>query len=194
MAATAEGEVMAPDLEVRPDGTKIDWSDYTITLPDGTLVDDPAEVEEHLQAMDWASSMGAGPQFDTSLPLPEPQQWLMLVPHSSTPVEFLGFGGTAVAVLAACCLLPLWARRLCLPLAAVGAVALTAYAAHVVLIWVFPWFAVGGTSADGTVSNWPLLALVGILVGFALMWRSTLGRGPLETLLRAVSVRAARID
>lgn len=36
--------------------------------------------------------------------------------------------------------------------------------------------------------------MVAGLVAFALAWRFTLGRGPLEALLRSASLKVARID
>ncbi|WP_447645102.1 heparan-alpha-glucosaminide N-acetyltransferase domain-containing protein [Nocardioides zeae] len=104
-------------------------------------------------------------------------------PHSGATLEVLGSGGFAIGVIG---LLLLVVRRgvrwLFLPLAALGSLPLTAYAAHVVVIRV-----VGGS--EGYIASnatWGWLSL-GLVVGCT-VWALLLGRGPLE---RAVA-RAAR--
>jgi hypothetical protein len=55
-------------------------------------------------------------------------------PHSSTPFEAVGSGGVAVAVIGVCLVLADLLPRLTSPLAAVGALALSVYTAHIVAI------------------------------------------------------------
>ena len=135
--------------------------------------------------------MLAYPPGHYASPLPDPAAMLQLSPHSSTPMEFRAYGGTAVAIISLCLLLPTWGRRLATPLAAVGAMSLTAYAGHVVMLYLWPDFFGNATTPRG---NWPYAAMVAGLVAFALAWRFTLGRGPLEALLRSASLKVARID
>ncbi len=103
--------------------------------------------------------------------------------HSGATLEVLGSGGFAVGVVG---LLLLVVRRgvrwLFLPLAALGSLPLTAYAAHVVVIRV-----VGGSEGYlASNATWAWLSL-GLVAG-STAWALLLGRGPLE---RAVG-RAAR--
>ena len=194
MGGPGEGSGSAQDpgslIETQPDGAVIDWTTQTVTLPDGTVLEGPAFDDYYLSTSGGGIGTG-GPSFDTSAPLPRPDALLVLTPHSSTPAEFLGFGGTAAAVVALCLLLPPWSRRITLPLAAVGAMSLTAYCAHVVMLYLWPGYFLDTAHPDG---NWPYAVMVGSIMLFALAWRFTLGRGPLEALLRTVSVRAASIE
>jgi uncharacterized membrane protein YeiB len=112
-----------------------------------------------------------------------PTSWWYLAlpaPHSQTTVDLVHTLGSAVAVLGAALLLtrlPLLARLLS-PLAAAGSMALTLYAAHLVLL------------ATGVLQDEPAVLYALMVVGaiaFALLWRRWLGRGPLE---RAVAVAA----
>lgn len=132
-----------------------------------------------------------GPTFDTSGAWPDATLMLEGEPHSSTPIEALGSGGVAVAVIAACCLLPLVARRVLRPLAAVGSMALTAYAAHIVMFYIWP-DTFSGTGMGDT-NNMPLVIMAGGILLGCTIWSMTLGRGPLERLVRWVSVRAASL-
>ncbi|WP_432546849.1 heparan-alpha-glucosaminide N-acetyltransferase domain-containing protein [Kineococcus sp. SYSU DK004] len=99
--------------------------------------------------------------------------WLAVVaPHSGSPPDLLHTSGTALAVLGALLLLPRVAVRVLSPVAALGSVPLSAYALHVVVLAAYP-------GDSGT-----LLAVhvVGACV-LASVWRATVGRGPLETLV-----------
>jgi uncharacterized membrane protein YeiB len=107
-------------------------------------------------------------------------------PHSGTTFELIGSSGFAVLVVAACLLV---AGRLPLataPLRAVGALALSVYAGHIVVIWAL--LAVAPQATEG-VDVW-LLFVCGALLA-ATVWRAALGRGPLERLLTWSSSRAA---
>jgi uncharacterized membrane protein YeiB len=107
-------------------------------------------------------------------------------PHSGTTFEIVGSSGFAVLVIAACLLLADRLPLLVAPPAAVGAMALSVYAAHLVVLWAI--LAVAPQSAQG-VDVWLLFA-GGALVG-ATAWRALLGRGPLERLLTWSSSTAA---
>jgi uncharacterized membrane protein YeiB len=107
-------------------------------------------------------------------------------PHSGTTFELVGSSGFAVLVIAACLVLADRLPLLVAPPAAVGAMALSVYAAHLVVLWAI--LAVAPQSAQG-VDVWLPFA-GGALVG-ATAWRALLGRGPLERLLTWSSSRAA---
>jgi len=78
-------------------------------------------------------------------------------------------------------------RWILYPVASVGAMALTAYSAHVVVIFALADYAWRG------VDNWLYLGFVlGALV-ICTVWTSLLGRGPLERLLTWVSTRTASL-
>jgi uncharacterized membrane protein YeiB len=109
-------------------------------------------------------------------------------PHSGTTFELVGSCGFAVLVVAVCLVLADRLPLLVAPPAAVGAMALSVYAAHLVVLWAI--LAVVPQSAQG-VDVWLLFA-GGALVA-ATAWRALLGRGPLERLLTWSSGRAAGV-
>lgn len=119
-----------------------------------------------------------------------------VAPHSGGTWEILGSGGLAFAVVGACLLLARPLRIVLVPVAAVGSMPLTAYAAHVisfaVLISPFalapgvvPWQS-GGT---GTLF-W--LACLAVLLVACTAWALTRGRGPLESLTAGAARRMDR--
>ncbi|GLU48458.1 hypothetical protein [Nocardiopsis ansamitocini] len=113
--------------------------------------------------------------------------WLLTgAPHSGTPVEVFGSGGLAVAVLGVCLLVAQRLGVLVYPLMAVGALALTTYVGHILVIWVDEQGLVEGTPLSFVSEQLSLTILVGSLVG-ATAWRALVGRGPLEWPLHAVS-------
>lgn len=106
-------------------------------------------------------------------------------PHSSSGLEVLANLGVVVAVLAICLVVGERWPRAVTPVAATGALALTAYAGQVVAI------AALGREVVFDPSAGVLLALAAVTLGVATAWRLTLGRGPLERLLHGVSTAAA---
>jgi hypothetical protein len=122
-----------------------------------------------------------------AVPTVTPALLLVDSPHSGTPFEIIGSGGVALAVLATCLLIAGTAGRLLAPLTAVGALALSVYAGHIVVLALLP----SGVPWQLT-DPWPLTIAFGIgAIAFAWVWRSTIGRGPLEGMIHNVSVRAA---
>ncbi|WP_243738030.1 heparan-alpha-glucosaminide N-acetyltransferase domain-containing protein [Cellulomonas shaoxiangyii] len=108
-------------------------------------------------------------------------------PHSSSPFEIAGNTGTALLVLAVCLAVGLrWPRALA-PVSATGALALTAYSGHLLVI------AALGTDVvwAPTTASW--LWFTGVIVVACWAWRAWVGRGPLEWVLHAVSTRAADV-
>jgi hypothetical protein len=120
--------------------------------------------------------------------------------HSGTTAEVLGSGGVAVAVVGALCLLDSASgfgeriarvvRVVLAPVAAAGALALTLYVAHAIVL------AIIRASADNPdrwqVPDWTLPALIVGSLTFATLWRRFVGAGPLEAGLRALTRLALR--
>lgn len=98
--------------------------------------------------------------------------WLALdAPHTTTALDLVGTAGTALLVLGLALLV---ARRLgpaLLPLSAAGSMPLTLYTAHVLYL--------GITDTDDPVRYYLVQVVVGLTA--AVLWRTTVGRGPLET-------------
>ncbi|SFB14640.1 Protein of unknown function [Cellulomonas marina] len=108
-------------------------------------------------------------------------------PHSSTTAEVVGNTGAALLVLAGCLVVAARAPRLVAPVVATGALSLTAYSGHLVVI-----AALGPDAVwEPTTGTWLALSLGVVAACWA--WWATLGRGPLETVLHRVSVRAADV-
>lgn len=122
---------------------------------------------------------GLGPEQVTARAL------LTSAPHSSTTPEVVGNIGVTLAVLALCLTVARLAPRLVVPVAATGALALTAYCGHLVAI------AALGDDAVWDPSNARLVVFVVVTLVLTTVWRALLGRGPLERLVHEVSTRIA---
>lgn len=105
--------------------------------------------------------------------------------HSGSTFEVVGSTGFALAVLGLCLLVANRLRWLLYPVAAVGAMALTAYTAHVVVL-----AALGDEAFEQQDNTLYLVFVVAALLGCAL-WTLLFGRGPLERLLTTTSRRVA---
>ncbi|UXY30246.1 DUF418 domain-containing protein [Streptomyces sp. HUAS TT20] len=125
-----------------------------------------------------------------------PLAWLLVAaPHSQTTFSIVGNTGVALAVVAAC--LTVADRmprltRLARPVAAVGMMALTVYALHIVALWFFSdvWYVAaieGQTLSALTV----LLGFIAAATLLATVWTRLFRRGPLEQLLH-LATRPAR--
>jgi hypothetical protein len=123
----------------------------------------------------------------------DPDGWDLLNEdgHSNMPAWMLGASGLSAFVIGVSLVVADRARRVTMPLVALGQMALTAYVFHLAL---FRW----------PMQNWPYgfsptealaLTLGGWLAAaaFALVWKLTLAHGPLEYLLR-LSGRATSGD
>ena len=112
-------------------------------------------------------------------------RWLLVsAAHSSTTFDLLHTGGAAVAVLGVCLLVVRWVGRTgVLPLVAVGSMTLTLYSAHVLALW-----------RDGPLLlEDPFLLYVAhgaVAIVVALLWRSYVGRGPLEAFAAGLDATA----
>lgn len=111
--------------------------------------------------------------------------WLAVdTPHSSTPLDLLHTTGTALALLGAALIVARVAAPLLAPLVAVGAMTLTLYSAHVLLL------STSLLPADPETSY--LVQVVGA-IACALLWRRARGeRGPLEAAVGAVAGAASQ--
>ena len=118
---------------------------------------------------------------------PSSSIWFLAVPspHSTTPIDLLHTLGSAMAVLGAALLLCRLAvlARVLRPLAAAGAMTLTLYTAHLLVL------------ATGVLDGEPevlyVLLVIGALV-FGYYWQRRFGQGPLERLVAEVAGRARR--
>jgi uncharacterized membrane protein YeiB len=104
-------------------------------------------------------------------------------PHTGTTFEIVGSVGVALVVIAVCLVVADRLPRTVFPLAAVGSMALTAYAGGIIAV------AITGTLDYSTNHAW--LVFVVVTTAAATLWRLLLGRGPLERLLTWSSLRAA---
>ncbi|TYP84952.1 DUF418 domain-containing protein [Blastococcus xanthinilyticus] len=108
--------------------------------------------------------------------------------HSGTTFEIVGSTGVAVLVIAACLVLADRVPVVLAPLAAVGALALTVYTAHIVVIRVLMSLDPAAVEGAGAWVVFAVCAMAG-----ATGWRAVFGRGPLERLLTWSSTRAAAV-
>lgn len=131
----------------------------------------------------------AGPEAGFGVPGGFSVRWLTgAEPHSGTTFEVLGSAGFAVLVVVGCLLVTERLPALVAPVAAVGALALTVYTAHLLAIRVLMDLAPEAAQGFGTWLWFAVAAVAG-----ATAWRSAVGRGPLEWLLTWTSSRAARL-
>lgn len=117
-----------------------------------------------------------GPQYGN---VPTSSWWWLATigRHSTTTPDLVATTGTALLALGACLLV---GRRL-VPLAAVGAMPLTVYSVHLLVLHI--------TDSDCPVRYWLLQVTVALLA--CPLWRRYVGRGPLEAGLAGVT-RAVR--
>ena len=111
-------------------------------------------------------------------------------PHAAGPLAVLGAAGSAMVVLGLCVLAcrGVAGTTLTAPIRAAGSMTLTLYVLHVVLTWMGDEH--DKPITDGTYLEWVAQALA--LVVFATLWRTALPRGPLEQVVRTVSLLPAR--
>ena len=114
-------------------------------------------------------------------PSTDPAWLLAAAPHGGGPFEAVGSLGVALLILAAALVAADHARVGCTPLIAVGAMSLTAYAGHIVVIFV--------AHPDGAAhpSAVLFLSLTAAALTAGALWRRHLGQGPLERLLKTAA-------
>ncbi|MER7676890.1 DUF418 domain-containing protein [Streptomyces sp. NPDC096934] len=115
--------------------------------------------------------------------------WLLVAaPHSQTTGSILGNTGVGL-VIVACCLLATERsarfRRLATPVVAVGSISLTTYVCHIVAIKVL-----GVGDLPDSAALPALVASAAAAMLLAVVWTRAFGRGPLERLLRLVTLPA----
>lgn len=102
--------------------------------------------------------------------------------HSGTTFEIVGSSGIAALVIGVCLLVARRLRVVLFPVESIGATALSTYAIHVVAYAIlFP--------EQPTEWSWAWFALAALVL--CPLWRLTIGRGPIERVVTAVSTRAA---
>lgn len=106
-------------------------------------------------------------------------------PHSSSAVELLANMGVVLVALAVCLRLAVRFPRVVAPVAATGALALTAYCGHLIVI------AALGAEVVYAPSNLRLAVFIAVTLVATTVWRTTMGRGPLERVLHAASTWVA---
>jgi hypothetical protein len=136
------------------------------------------EATPGLDAEEISEVLTFGPE--TTL-LPDSSWWWLAAvsPYSETPLSALHTLGAAVAVLGIALLITHRGGRVFSPFTAIGAMTLTLYSAHciVMMLEVLP-------EDQPVVSLW--IHIVAFMV-FALMWRSSMGKGPLEAIISEAS-------
>ncbi|WP_353943735.1 DUF418 domain-containing protein [Streptomyces sp. HUAS MG91] len=141
----------------------------------------------------WSDTVG-DPYGAASTPL----DWLLVAaPHSQTTFSIVGNTGVALVVLAGCLAvvdrMPRLTRALA-PVAAVGTMALTVYALHIVALWLLTdvW-SVPAADSDTMAALPMLLAFIAGALLLAVLWTARFRRGPLEQLLRLAALPARRV-
>ena len=106
--------------------------------------------------------------------------WYLAVatPHSGTAFDLLHTIGTSLAVLGACLLLAAAGRWVVAWLAAAGGMTLSLYTSHVLAL-------TAGWGLDDRPTLLILHVVAAIVIG--LLWRTFVGRGPLETFAASVA-------
>ena len=121
---------------------------------------------------------------------------LIVGSHTSTPLNVVSAIGSAVLVIGLSALvlrLP-WARIVLTPIRAAGAMTLTLYTVHVLWAWrlrVDYMEDHDGLWSEGSLRDW--LIQVVVLCVAAVLWQRFVGKGPLEWLMRRLSVWGRRV-
>lgn len=115
--------------------------------------------------------------------------------HTSRPLNVLSAIGSALFAIGVCALLARVAglRQVLTPLRAAGAMTLSLYTMHVLWTWRAKADVMAGLSSGadwGSHERWAVQVVV--LLGFAVLWQRWLGRGPLERVVRWLSITVWR--
>jgi uncharacterized membrane protein YeiB len=133
--------------------------------------------------------------FAESFGVPRWNDLLLVGAHTSTPLNVISAIGSAVLVVGLCALgvqVP-WARLALTPIRAAGAMTLTLYTVHVLWAWrmrVDYLDAHPGRWPEGSYRDWLLQVVVLCLA--AVGWQRFIGKGPLESVVRRLSVWGRR--
>jgi hypothetical protein len=141
------------------------------------------EATPSLTGEEIADVLAFGPE--TTL-LPDTSWWWLatVAPYSETPLSALHTLGAAVAVLGLTLLVTRRGGTVFSPFTAIGAMTLTLYSAHciIMMLEVLP-------EDQPLVSLW--IHVIAFML-FALMWRRSMGKGPLEAIISEASDRVRR--
>lgn len=143
-----------------------------------------------------SGSLAAVVGYGSALLLPD----VTAAAHSGTTAEVVGSGGVAVAIIGALSLLDSASgpgervarviRVLLAPVAAAGAMALTLYTAHAIVLAII--HATAGNPERWQEPQWAFPALCAGSLAVATLWRRFIGAGPLEAGLRTLTRVALR--
>jgi uncharacterized membrane protein len=155
------------------------WSASKILLGPAGGFQRLVEATPSLTGEEIAEVLALGPE--TTLMPKTTWWWLVAVsPYSDTPFNLLHNLGAAVAFLGLALLVTRRGSKVFSPFAAMGAMTLTLYSAHciVLMLEVLP------EEERPMVTLW--IQVIAFMV-FALMWRSSMGKGPLEAIISEAS-------
>jgi len=140
-----------------------------------------------LHMRDW-TALFAGDVYPYG-PVTWSELWIV-GPHTSMPLNVVSATGSAALVLGVCALVVRsdLVRRAAMPVRAAGAMTLTLYSVHVLWTWRLRLDVVG--PVDGSWRDWTVQVLV--LFAVAAWWHVVIGRGPLEQVVRWVSLGLRR--
>lgn len=150
---------------------------------------------ERIEAIEDPESVSEILTFGADGTVPTSSWWWLGVasPHTGTPLDLMATLGSSLLVLGAMLLLGhvthrVWARviRVALaPLAAIGSMSLTIYVSHILFV----------NSDFDVYGPWSgYIRQLVFMFAFALAWRATAGRGPLEGLVAFVTTRIKRVS
>jgi uncharacterized membrane protein len=136
------------------------------------------EATPSLTGEEIADVLAYGPEV---VLMPNTTWWWLTVmtPYSESPLSALHTLGTAMAVLGFTLLVTHHGGKVFSPFAAVGAMTLTLYSAHCVILMI--------DLLDGNLPEVSLWVQIISFMVFALLWRSSMGKGPLEAVISEAS-------
>ncbi|GAA1497646.1 heparan-alpha-glucosaminide N-acetyltransferase domain-containing protein [Paeniglutamicibacter kerguelensis] len=136
------------------------------------------EATPSLSTEEIAEQLAYGPE---SIFIPNTTWWWMAVvsPYSDTPLNILHNLGAAVAAIGVILLLTRSGSKVFSPFAAVGTMTLTLYSAHCIVIMLEVL-----DEERPVVSLW--VQIISFML-FAMVWRSAIGKGPLEGIISDAS-------
>jgi uncharacterized membrane protein len=153
------------------------WSLSKILLGPAGGMQRLVEATPSMTGDDIAEVLTFGPEAA----LPDTTWWWLAAvsPYSETPLNLLHNLGAAMAVLGLALLVTHRGGKVFSPFAAIGAMTLTLYSAHciVLMLEVLP-------EDEPVASLW--VQVIAFML-FALMWRSSMGKGPLEAVISEAS-------
>lgn len=138
---------------------------------------DNYDVEDILQVIDF------GPEVH----IPTDTWWWLAIngPHVNTPFSLLTSLGAATLALGSFLVITRMLKNLFIPLISAGAMTLTLYISHILLMAAFK------ESTEALPTLWFILHVLGALL-FGTAWHLAIGRGPLEEIVSKISKRVGK--